>query len=449
MVYFILLVKYFIYVFLGGLAFYSVSTRFFNLSESNKKMYFLYSLGIGPAIASITLYYLYLFFPKQENFFYLGAIIFLFISMIVLNKSAIGEYSNYYKKAINSYKSLFLFNKELRNYLYSYKSLIVGLIIAFVLFEINYGYRTYLNIIYGGIGLIILIACIVSSNFRSKVKQGWKFFSNLLKDIFTLNFSRENYPGLNAFYSHFVRDNNFYFLAITLFFLVGLKALLLFFTIGHDFVQYLVQAEFIFKQKAIIYESHIFYPENGFYYVGLHGWSFPLQYSLECLVDDFMGYGYGMYFKSLTTFYGILIISVVYFTVKKHFNLFYACAAMFVLIFAKGFLTATTNAHIDAYRIFFFVLSFYFTLRLIDNGRSNEIPLLAFLSGTSAFAHSLGVIIAVIFGFTILFYLQKKWVSKIKDALIYGVLTLVFGGAHYIIDVFYGTGWIFKEIEFY
>lgn len=369
--------------------------------------------------------------------------------LISLNLKAIGKFFGYIRDGFYSFLGVFKISKKLRRYLFGVNTAVLIFALFMVWFELNFGYRTYLDLFYIFLAVLFVFLLLVLKAVRKWFFDNCKNGFNLLKDILTLNFKLEKHAFVNEVYNYFTRGNNFYFWVMSVFILYGIKKVLLMFLLGHDFLQYLVQADFIFENKEIVYQRHIFYPENGFYYVGLHGWSFPLQYSLECLIDDFTVYGYGLYFQSLTLWYGFLIISLVYYKVKQELDVLFAAAVLIVMICAKGFLIAATHAHIDAYRIFFFCLAFFFTVSYINQGKSKELPLIAFLAGTSAFAHSLGVIVAVIFGFAILLFVQKNWAGKLKDALIYGIFTLLFGGLHYIIDIYYGTGWIFKEIEFY
>ena len=130
-------------------------------------------------------------------------------------------------------------------------------------------------------------------------------------------------------------------------------------------------------------------------------------------------------------------------------NILFATSTVLTLCLAKSYLTSISYFHIDSYRMFFFSLTFLFTLEQIHKPNPKLLPLFAFVAGISAFTHSLGVIISVIFGICLLLFLQKEWLYKVKYLSGFIALVLLFGGIHYILDIVFGTGWIFNEIDFY
>jgi len=362
MVFLLLIFKMLFFCGYGGLAFFSLITRFLDSSE-NKTKFYLYSLGLGPALATLILYYLLLILPHFESIFYLLFISAAFTIMITINTKAIPQFLK-----------------------------------------------------------------ITSSIFKSFLQ--------------TLNFKQ-------GFNSYFFKSNNVAFGVLLIISAFGIKNILLTQLPGHDVLEYMVQADIIFNEKIIQYVNNIYNSESGFYYVGLHGWSFPLQVTLEKMVDSISFYGYDLYFKSLTLWYGLILLAIIYYWVKKYMNAVYAFTTITLLFLAKGYLTSITFFHIDSYRMFFFSLSFLFTLQQINKPNFKLLPLLAFVTGISGFSHSLGVIISVILGAGLLFFIQKEWVYKLKFLASYTFLVLLFGGIHYVLDIIYGTGWIFKEIDFY
>lgn len=447
MVFFVLFFKLFIFIFLGGLSFFAVITRFFIREADQEKTVFFYALGMGPPIASLLLYYLFLVVPEHGSLFYLGIILSVFILMISLHLKAIGRYLFWFKKIFGQLIGIFRMRPTFRRYFFG--PLNISIVVALLSFMLAWRWRIYLVFGWACLFFMAFILLLLFKSGRTYLKTRITTFFQFFKAIFSSDFDRRKFTYYNEFYNYLFGGNNFFVLILLVVSVFALKNLLLSFSLGHDFLEYMVQGGYIFDNKAIIYTHEIYNEQTGFYYVGLHGWSFPLQYSLERLVDSFTTFGFGLYFQSLTLWYGLVILTVVYSELKKHFNTLYAISGILIMVFAKGFLIASSYSHIDSYRIFFFSLSVIFTLEMVNKPEARMIPLLAFVAGTSAFAHSLGVIVAVVLGATLVFYLQKDWVTRIKYALGFGLLTLVFGGIHYLLDIFYGTGWIFKEIDFY
>ncbi|MCO6499786.1 MAG: hypothetical protein J5I47_05340 [Vicingus serpentipes] len=362
MVFLLLICKILFFIGIGGLASFSVITRL-STDPENNKVNFLYALGLGPALASLVIYYLLLIIPSLTSSIYLSIILLFFVSLIFVNLKAISIFLQIVKSLFVNGLTIFQLKKGLKNYFYDTNNVLIGILLIVMVF--------------------------------------------------------------------------------------GVKNILLTQIPGHDVLEYMTQGDYIFHDKAIEYVAHRYYPKTGFYYVGLHGWSFPLQVTLEKMVDDLFFFGYDLYFKSLTLFYGILLLLIIYYWTKRYMNVVYAFSIVCVLCLAKGYLTSISYFHIDSYRMFFFSLSFLFTLQQINNPNLKLLVLLSFFAGTSGFTHSLGVIISVIIGAGLFLYIQKDWIYKSKFLLLYTVLVLLFGEIHYIIDIVHGTGWIFKEIDFY
>jgi hypothetical protein len=70
-------------------------------------------------------------------------------------------------------------------------------------------------------------------------------------------------------------------------------------------------------------------------------------------------------------------------------------------------------------------------------------------AGMTAFVHSLGVFM-VVFELALVFvFLKQPWLYRMRLLTYCVIMVLLLGGIHYLIDTFYGTGWIFQEIKYY
>lgn len=279
-----------------------------------------------------------------------------------------------------------------------------------------------------------------------KKQQILPFFINLFafrQDLFNLFKFRK---GLKHY---FFATNNMALTALFLVFGFGLYQCLLTGLIGHDALEYMVQGAYFFTQKALTYQAHNYDVGSGFYYVGLHGWSFPLQVTLEHLFDDLTFAGYDLYFRLLTPIYGSLLLMLVYGVIKEKASVIWGIAAISLLIFAKGFLIAISYVHIDSYRIFLMVVAMMSLLQLIKSPNYITLVALSFAAGNAAFTHSLNVFVAFFIGLCLLLFVKPNWKNKLKMSLAYAGLLILFGGVHYLLDVLYGTGWIFGNIDYY
>lgn len=360
MVILLFLLKILFFFGFSSISVYSLLTR---NNKDNKSLNLLYSLGIGPGLSTLFLYYLLVLLPGFSSYFYIAFLLLINIIIYITNYKSIIDYFKVIKRIFFQIVSIFNFKISLKDYLF----------------------QTH--------NLFIIILLIVS------------------------------FGGLN----------------ILLFNLMP----------GHDFFEYMVQGKYFFENKSINYVEHHYNFKTGFYYVGLHGWSFPLHSTIELMFDDIFYFGYHLYFKSLTLIYGLLILSIIYLLVKRYTDIFYSLSVVIILLLTKGFIVSIYYFHIDSYRIYFFILSFILIISYLNKPSLNTLITLSIVSGISSFSHSLGVFICIIFFLVLLLFCNSRTNIKARNISLFIVLLLLFGGIHYVIDVFYGTGWIIKSLKFY
>lgn len=218
---------------------------------------------------------------------------------------------------------------------------------------------------------------------------------------------------------------------------------------GHDMLEYAIQAKHFVLEKKIEYVENRFHTENQFYYVGLHGFSFPLLGTWEFLFYDFFEWSGGDYFfRSISGFYALLLVSLL-FIISNQYNKFLPWIIVIYMWFTYGFYLILTSYHIDNFRITMITISFLLLWYGLKNENYFILILLALFCGAQAYIHSLGVFISVFIVASYFLFSQEKLSNKIPKILLLGVLIILFGGIHYIMDVWKGTGWIFQEIKYY
>jgi hypothetical protein len=218
---------------------------------------------------------------------------------------------------------------------------------------------------------------------------------------------------------------------------------------GHDMLEYAIQAKHFAREKLIAYVPYRYHVENNFFYVGLHGYSFPLIGTWEYLFSEIFGvYQNDYLMKSITGYYGFLIFSTIYVLIKKYGTLV-ALASVLLLFSNYGIFTTLFNYHIDAYRIFMIMASFIGLALAIKFPSTITLFIFGVNTAAQAYIHSLGVFIALFLCFAFFIYFPGSIVQKLKQCFLLLIIVLLFGGMHYILDVFWGTGWIFQEIKYY
>jgi hypothetical protein len=198
----------------------------------------------------------------------------------------------------------------------------------------------------------------------------------------------------------------------------------------------------------IDYPEHRFDKATGFYYVGLHGFLFPLVLTWEKLVGSLVNYQSDYFFKAISGVYSFLVISLFYLFNRKFFPTSRAVIHTLLLLFTYGFFIVSLRFHIDTARLFFFIVSTLFFMACIRTDKASVWILAGACFGIQAYGHSLGVFLSIIALATLTIF-SKVDLVRFKLLSIAGTCMIAFGGIHYIIDIFWGTGWILKDIKFY
>lgn len=233
-----------------------------------------------------------------------------------------------------------------------------------------------------------------------------------------------------------------FLLVVTVLFLVN-KPL-----VDHDVLEYGVQGRRFMHEMAILYQRFQFDPSNGFHYVGLHGSSFPLLFTWEGLMGGITGLDSDLWVRSITMWYGWLLIALCW-SLLRRMDRWLAVAGGVVLAVPVGFLFLLTIYHLDSYRVFFFTAAAGAFVALLHGPARDRLLLFAVLAGAETFIHSVGAILVGMMFVVLLFTLAGPWGQRLRWSALAGAVVLLMGGIHYVLDVVFGTGWIFQDIIWY
>lgn len=239
------------------------------------------------------------------------------------------------------------------------------------------------------------------------------------------------------------------FLAGTLFLLVvAILFLLNKPLVDHDVLEYGVQGRIFLREKAIVYQRFMHDAASGFYYVGLHGHSFPLLFTWEGLHSTWLASPGDMWVRSITMWYAWLLIAFCW-SLMRRVDRWMAVAGGISLTAPIGFLFLMTIYHLDSYRIFFFTLALAGFVAVLQQPARERLLLFAVLAGAQAFIHSVGAILAGVMVAVLLFTVPLPIMPRLRWLIRAVVVMLLVGAVHYVVDVFMGTGWIFQDIIWY
>lgn len=218
--------------------------------------------------------------------------------------------------------------------------------------------------------------------------------------------------------------------------------------VDHDILEYGTQGRIFLRDMAVRYEKHHFDASTGFYYVGLHGFSFPLMFTWEGLVRGALGDHGDAWVRSLTPWYALLLVSFMW-AVLRRFNVWVAVWASGAFALTIGFLYLNTIYHVDPMRLFLFAASLALLPNVIGTPTYPVIVCWGGVLGAHAMVHSLGMILAPFMLLAAWLFLSGPILRRTVQVFTATVPFIIAGGAHYLLDVWCGTGWLFKDITWF
>lgn len=212
--------------------------------------------------------------------------------------------------------------------------------------------------------------------------------------------------------------------------------------VGHDILDYGITGRMLFEEKSLAPIWVKNFAESGYSYRILHAPSFSLLLTWEELINSFFYVKSDFYFRSISVYYGLLILSVQYYWAAKQ-NKWLAVLSALALLSGVAFLIKFFSPHIDTYRILFFIMSLIYLAYAVKKPDYLSIILFGIFSGFAAFAHRIGVVLVVINCVVFFIILDSNFKTRLLKTAIVIILVLAFGGSHYIFDLIWGRGaWI-------
>jgi len=348
------LIKFFVTGIIFSLTVPSIFFVLFKQRILPDKEIFLYSLGIGPVLTSLLLYYLLLIFPHKSNLFY-------FLSVLGF-----------------------------------------------------FGFLSVFSLIY----------------LKTRKEQIREFFLKFKNDLF-----KKKKIAKNILLFIVITFS----LILTIMYLKGYVSRPLF---GHDALVYGVEGKIYYAEKSLDAKFSGYYPKTGFDYFSLHAPAFPLVLTWEKILNNYLNTNSDYYFKSMSPYYGFLILLTTFLLLKKK-NIYLAIFSVIALLSGLTFFLSFNIYHIDTFRIYFLMLSWLFLGYAVEKKDIFSITMFGIFTGFASFIHSIGAIIAGFNCLGFLIFADFKWLYRLKYLSFVVFLTIIFGWFHYIIDIFYGQGWIF------
>ena len=207
---------------------------------------------------------------------------------------------------------------------------------------------------------------------------------------------------------------------------------------GHDILNYAIVGKMLYQQKSLEPVWVENFSKNGYLYKIKMAPSFSL-FTLEQMVSRLFHLKSDFYFKSISTYYGFLILMLQFYWVSKK-SKWLAILSSIALISGLGFYLKFFFPHVDTLRIYFVMLSFICLAFAIKDQHYFTSIFLGIVSGFATYTHRIGIGIASI---NILIYfvmMPQALKGRLFRMSVVIFFTIAMGGIHYILDLFLGTG---------
>ncbi len=272
---------------------------------------------------------------------------------------------------------------------------------------------------------------------------GRKCFSVLWTDIIkkTKN-TKKTFKNLSAYY----RTEFIVFSLVIILLLVSFLFLYAINTLqtpldGTDALKYGTLGKILFKEKSLEYRWIRSNPKTGFYSTINQAPSFSLLLTWEKIMDSFFKVNKDLYYKSLSAYYALLILSVFVFWLSKK-SKYLALLGVLALLSGFSFFRTLITQHLDSYRIFLLIISWIFLAYAIEKKDFLSYFLFGIFSGFAAFAHTIGAIFVIFNCLTLFIFMKGNLKNKFSRTGLITILVIIFGWFHYILDTFWGFGWV-------
>jgi len=211
--------------------------------------------------------------------------------------------------------------------------------------------------------------------------------------------------------------------------------------VGTDALKYGNLGKILFNEKSLAYRWISPYPETGYYFDINHAPSFSLLLTWEKIMESFFRKNKDLYYKSICPYYAFLILILLVFWLSKE-NKYLALLAIFLLLTGFSFLHTIASHHLDFYRIFFLVISWIYLAYAVEKKDSLSFFLLGVFSGFAAFSHTIGAVLVTVNCLALFIFLKGNLKYKLTKTGFVVLLIIIFGWLHYILDIFWGYGWL-------
>lgn len=274
------------------------------------------------------------------------------------------------------------------------------------------------------------------------------YFSSIKKNILPEFSSKKSAFSFSAYSSG---ENLFSFVLLILVVIPGLLQMMFGEVNDHDWFEYGALGKVFSHNKEIIYTHEKYFSDNGFFFIGLHGYTVPLFKTFEEFLGNLNGNKSDFFFGSISYYYNILLVSWMYVKINKKSSTASILFLLVLLLSARAFSTIFSICSIDPIRIALLYIFLYTVYRYQHAKSADKLMMIGVFGGIAAFSHSLSMLItSVSVGIIcITSVLQQREKINLVGLFIMVLVFILSGSLHYLIETIWGSGWIFQNINYY
>jgi hypothetical protein len=287
----------------------------------------------------------------------------------------------------------------------------------------------YISVVFGAFLLLFVLGRRQWTRTFTEIKSNFKK---------TFNKYQESNPSAKLEYGIFVIVL-FVFLSVFIFILLNYHLRLPIYE--SDTLKYAEMGKICFQEKSLEYKWAL-YDRIGSASPRFNSApSYALILTWEKMTGWLFKADQDIYFKMVSAYFSLLILAIMIFWLAKR-NKILALLGAFAFLSGFSFFITLFQFHLDSFRIYFIIISWIFLSYAVDRDDRLSFVLFGLSSGLAAYAHTSGAIVALINVLIYMFFIKGPLKSKISKTCFLLIIIFFFGFIHYILDVFWGGGWI-------
>lgn len=212
---------------------------------------------------------------------------------------------------------------------------------------------------------------------------------------------------------------------------------------GHDALVYGNFGKLYAQKREIRYVKLMYPASSGFVFIGSQKPAFSLLLTWEMMLNDAQtneneNYEYDLYFRSISGYYGLLIVGITFFWLQRK-NKLLALLGLLVLFSGLRFFLMVMDYHLDSYRIFFLTLSWVWLGYTIKNRDRLSFILLGIFSGFAGFIHLIGLLAAGFNLISFFIFSEEPLKTRAWKTAFLILIILACGNFQYILEFLFGS----------